>query len=95
MEQEVGERTRRRVAEGVGYLVTIEGEDSLVFHGEDYRESVTVLDDALGFVLKDKFDQARADQTVVVYIGGDSSPVQLIVERRRLRVVTAGIGGQS
>jgi hypothetical protein len=84
------------VAAEVGYLVSLSGEEAFVCHGDTYRESVTVLDDAVGFVRKEAFDQAQPEQTVVVFIGGDPAPVQLIVEKRRLEIVTAGIeGGRS
>jgi hypothetical protein len=86
-QQEVARRTAEKVAAGQGYLVTIIGDDSLVFHGEEGRESVTVLDDAVGYVLADRWQAARPEQTVVVFVGGDPAPVQLIVEKRRLERV--------
>lgn len=95
MEQQVPKRVAERVANGVGYLVRLAGEESFVVHAGNLRESVTVLDDAVGFVLKDRWDAAGPRTTVVVYVGGHPAPVQMIVEKRRLEVLAAGIGGQS
>lgn len=96
MQREVSKRTAERVAAGEVVLVTIAGEDAVVFHGDDYRESITVLDDALGYCLADRFEAAGPEQTVVVFVGDDSSAaVQMVIEKRRLEAVVVGAGGRS
>jgi hypothetical protein len=92
MQQEVPERIRERVAAGVGHLVTLAGDDAFVVI--EGHESVTVLDDAVGFVLKDKWERARPEQTVIVYIGGHPAPVQMIVEKWRLRLIPTDPAGR-
>lgn len=95
-QQEVSKRAAERVAAGEIVLVTIASDEAVVFHGDDYRESITVLDDALGYCLADRWEAARPEQTVVVFIGGDTSaPVQMVVERRRLEQAVVGVGRRS